>query len=101
MVEDLDADDNDARHGPIAVGVLPRNMGVVAVFRRCQPQIAVGMGVLWQGVCAREVLAACLMSRTPRADWCRYLDGVQRMAQVVASIRNADRTHHQQARGTK
>lgn len=70
------------------IGVLPRNAGIVQVFQRCQPQVAIGMGVLWQGVGAVEVLAACRMSRVPRADWPRYLDGVQLMAHVVAGIRN-------------
>lgn len=72
------------------IGVLPRNVGVVEVFQRCQPQIGIGMGVVWQGVGATEVRAACLMSRVPRADWPRYLDGVQGMARVVAQVRNEE-----------
>ena len=79
------------RHtGELWIGVLPANVGVVEVFQRCQPQIGIGMGVVWQGVGATEVRSACLMSHVPRADWPRYLDGVQRMARVVAQVRNED-----------
>ena len=73
------------------LGVLPQNLAIVEVFRRCQPQLAVGMSVFWQGVSAREVLAACVMSRVPRADWPRYIDGVQWMAQIAANVGNKPR----------
>lgn len=86
--ESLDDESSDARHAPLWIGVLPRNVGVVQVFQRCQPQLGVGMGVVWQGVSAGEVRAACLMSHIPRRDWPRYLDGVQLMARVAADIRN-------------
>jgi hypothetical protein len=84
--------------GEIWVGVLPENIGVVRVFERCQPQVAIGMGVIWQGASASEVRAACLMSRVPRTDWPRYLDGVQLMARVVAGIRNAEEEKHAKRR---
>lgn len=51
------------------------------------------MGVLWQGVTATEVHAACIMLSVPRRDWARHVDGVQLMARVVADVRNADKTH--------
>lgn len=91
VVVPLDDEGNhDDRGESLWIGVLPENVGVVAVFQRCQPQIGIGMGVLWQGVGASEVRAACLMSHVSRADWPRYLDGVQMMARVVAEVRNAE-----------
>lgn len=86
----MDDESSDERHPPMWIGVLPRNVGVVDVFRRCQPQVSVGMGVFWQGVSASEVRAACLMSHVASEDWPRYIDGVQLMARVVANVRNAE-----------
>lgn len=77
----------------ICLVVLPWCASIVRVFRRCQPQISVGMGVLWQGVTASEVRAACIMLDVPRRDWARHVDGVQLMARVVADLRNADKPH--------
>lgn len=80
--------DQDRLDETLWIGVLPENVGIVQVFQRCQPQVALGMGVLWQGVGASEVMSACLMSHVRRMNWPRYIDGVQLMARVVASIRN-------------
>ena len=82
----------DAQAQDLWLGVLPENVGVVQVFKRCQPQIGIGMGVVWQGVGAVEVLAACRMSHVRKRDWTRYLDGVQLMARTVADIRNEEET---------
>lgn len=79
----------DARE--LWIGVLPANQVVVDTFKRCQPQIGVGMGVLWQGVSAGEIRAACVLSHVRRADWPRVMDGVQLMARVVAGIRNEEK----------
>ena len=62
---------------------------MVQVFQHCQPQLAVGMAVFWQGVAAREVYSACRMLHVPRRDWPRHIHGVQLMAQIVAGIQNA------------
>lgn len=72
----------------ICIGVLPENWIVKTVFSRCQPQISVGMGVIWQGVTAQEVGWGCLVSLVPRRDWPRVTDGVQLMAAVIAEVRN-------------
>lgn len=75
---------------PVLIGVLPQNWLVIDVFRACQPQIAVGMGVLWQGVSAQEVRSACVMLSVKRCDQARVLAGVQLMAHVTARVRNED-----------
>lgn len=84
----LNGDATAAREPPLWLAVLPWCASIVAVFRRCQPQLAVGMGVHWQGVTATEVRAACLMLGIRRAEWARHIDGVQYMARVVANVRN-------------
>lgn len=88
--EALDSDTNDAREPPLWLAVLPWCASIVAVFRRCQPQVAVGMGVFWQGVTAGEVRSACLMLGVPRREWARHIDGVQLMARTIAELRNKE-----------
>ncbi|MFM2287125.1 MAG: hypothetical protein RL684_268 [Pseudomonadota bacterium] len=85
-----DESTDDERDPPVWLGVLPGNRVVVDTFQRCQPQISVGMGVLWQGVTASEIRAACVLGHVPRADWPKVLDGVQLMARVVANVRNEE-----------
>jgi hypothetical protein len=88
--EALDSDTNDEREPPLWIAVLPWCASIVEVFKRCQPQISVGMGVLWQGVTAVEVRSACLMLGIPRREWARHIDGVQYMARVIAELRNKE-----------
>lgn len=78
----------DAPPEVLWLGVLQCNVGIVAVWRRCMMTVGVGMGVVWQGISAAEVRAACILSRVPRVDWPRYVDGVQLMGQIVARNRN-------------
>lgn len=70
------------------IDVLDQNLRTAEVFLRCQPQIAVGMGVFWQGVTAREIEAACHLMHVPYEEEPDVLDGVQHMAQVVAAVMN-------------
>lgn len=86
--EALDSDTNDERDQPLWLAVLPWCHSIVETFKRCQPQISVGMGVLWQGVTAGEVRAACDMLNVPRSEWPYHIDGVQLMARTIAELRN-------------
>lgn len=80
------------------IGVLPDNRVIVETFDRCLPELSVGMGVLWQGVRATEIRAACGMGRVPRKVWPAVIDGVQLMARIVAGIRNDDEAARAEAR---
>jgi hypothetical protein len=70
------------------IEVLQENLRTAEVFLRCQPQIALGMGVFWQGVTAREIESACHLMHVPYEEEPDVLDGVQHMAQVVAAHMN-------------
>lgn len=72
------------------IGVLPDNLVIVETLDRCLPELSVGMGVLWRGVQATEILAACKLGHVPRKVWPEVIDGVQLMARIVAGIRNDD-----------
>lgn len=88
----------DAQAQELWLGVLPENAIVIEVFGRCRIDAAVGMGVLWMGISAAEVRAACLLSRIKPRDWPRVADGVLLMGRVVADIRNAAEAERKRGR---
>lgn len=73
----------------LVIEVWPEHMQTVIVFTHCQPGLVAGLGgVVWQGVSCTEVESACRMLRVSPSAWPTVLDGVQRMAQIVAKHRN-------------
>jgi len=66
------------------VAVLACNVDIVEAFQLCQQTVVgAGFGLLWNGVCAAEIRAACDLVGTPPArrqvvaEGCSYMGEIQ------------------------
>lgn len=72
----------------VEIGVLKPNWIAVQVFRMCEQTIVGGMGTSWHGISAREIRAALILKRVPRAEWDGTSESVRYMGSVVADAIN-------------
>ena len=98
---DGDGDTDDRRVAVVRVWAC--NRLPVDVFCLCQESaLPAGLdGVLWQGIAAQEIHAACTLLRIPRHRWPAIAADVRYMGECVARERNrrakvaADRARRQ------
>lgn len=61
----------------------------VHVYECCALDVGVGMAVVYNGIRAQEVLAACRLLCIARAQWPELVEDVQYMGRVASNALNA------------